>query len=114
MAHPTLHRTLVNSWRNGWDPSPEADWRVRDKFGALDDWLASDPPRELVEKVLLWVSVVEVDGPPQDAISVPLRDGLFVASVAATTVTLSYFVIPYEKQVLLDTLDDGTTIYPRP
>ncbi len=92
----------MDSSSGGWSQNPSANWIIDDFNGCVAAWLATDPPRSDVEALLLWLSVVEIDGPPVERMYPIVVDESAVARIPGTDLTIAYHVFDYERRLVVD------------
>jgi hypothetical protein len=64
--------------------------------------LTTDPDFFTIGNVADWIDRLRTDGPPADGVRVWEDDELYVARVPRTDLICRYFVVDYERLVILD------------
>ena len=73
---------------------------------ALQSWESeSRPPPDLTVAVLLWLLGLIDEGPPDDALPVPLSEDLFVSRIPGTDVMATYLALGYERRIVIRRFD---------
>ena len=76
---------------------------------AFERWETTENPEPArsIQVLRLFLDWQE-EGPPQDAIPVPLDEELYVALVPATTLVITYYVVAYERLILVKDISSPT------